>query len=407
MAKLKLGVFGGGRGSAFIDIVNDCGGEVVAICDKNENTLNHWKSKCPSIACYNNFDDFIEHEGLEAVLLSNYFHQHAPFAVRCLEKGIHVLSECASNCTMGEGVALCRAVEKSGAIYSLLENYPQMCANQELERLYKGGTLGELAYAEGEYVHTLSPEEKNSLAPGELHWRNWTPRSYYITHSLAPLMQMTDAMPVRVTGMASFNPTHLKGTAFRSGDSGAIMLCQTDTGAVMRVTGCAGFEPHGNWYRLSCTKGSAETVRGDEESVRLCYSHWAPPPSDDVGHWNTYKAQWQSHGDLAAKGGHGGGDFWVIFNFFNAIRENKQPYWDVYRATAMASVAILGWRSILEGSKPYDIPDFRKEEDRVKYENDFLSPFPDENGNVDIPCSSRPYAPSEEDLAAAHKQWGF
>jgi hypothetical protein len=41
----------------------------------------------------------------------------------------------------------------------------------------------------------------------------------------------------------------------------------------------------------------------------------------------------------------------------------------------MASVAILGHRSLLENGTPYDIPDFHNEEDRKKYENDTLSPF--------------------------------
>ena len=56
---------------------------------------------------------------------------------------------------------------------------------------------------------------------------------------------------------------------------------------------------------------------------------------------------------------------------------------------------------MLEGGMPYDIPDFRKEEDRIKYENDDLSPYPPvepeipESGEyvVDIPCSSKPYTP--------------
>lgn len=405
--KIKFGVFGGsGRGSSFINTIKICGGEIVAMCDKYDEARNSWKEQLPDIVCYENFDDFIEHEGLEAVLLSNYFYEHAPFAIRCLEKGIHVLSECTANGTMGEGVALCRAVEKSDAIYMLAENYPFMCSSLELERLYKGGTLGNLCYAEGEYVHPVPASEKNRLAPGIYHWRNWLPRSYYITHALAPLMQMTDSMPVRVTAMASFNPGMLTGTGNRTGDSSAIMLLQTDKDAVMRVTGCAGFGTHGNWYRLACEKGSAESVRGDEGKVRLCYNDWCKP--NEAAHLSQiYKAEWESHGDLAEQSGHGGGDFWVIQKFFDAIRNNEQPYWDVYRATAMASAAILGWRSILEGSKPYDIPDFRKEEDRVKYENDFASPFPDENGNVTMPCCSRPYEPSEEDLAAAKKAWGI
>ncbi|MBE6871467.1 MAG: Gfo/Idh/MocA family oxidoreductase [Ruminococcaceae bacterium] len=405
--KIKLGVFGGsGRGASFIKIIQNCGGEIVAMCDKYEGARNSWKESIPDITCYDNFDAFIEHEGLEAVLLSNYFYEHAPFAIRCLEKGIHVLSECTANGTMADGVALCRAVEKSDAIYMLAENYPFMCANLELERLYKGGTLGNLCYAEGEYVHPVSPKEKNGLAPGIYHWRNWIPRSYYITHALAPLMQMTDAMPTRVTAMAAFNPDLLPGTAIRTGDSAAIMLLQTDKDAIMRVTGCAGFAPHGNWYRLSCVKGSAEVVRGDEGSVRLCYNHWSKP-EEDTPTSQIYKAEWKDLGELAEKAGHGGGDFWVIHNFFESIRKNQQPYWNVYRATAMASAAILGWRSILEGGKPYDIPDFSKEEDRVKYENDNASPFPDENGNVTLPCSSKPFAPTEADIAAAKKDWGI
>ena len=51
------------------------------------------------------------------------------------------------------------------------------------------------------------------------------------------------------------------------------------------------------------------------------------------------------------------------------------------------------------------MPDFRCEEDRKKYENDNISPYPDENYNVMIPCSSQPYAPTEEDLASARGYW--
>ena len=64
----------------------------------------------------------------------------------------------------------------------------------------------------------------------------------------------------------------------------------------------------------------------------------------------------------------------------------------------MASVAILGHRSLLEMGVPYDIPDFRKEEDRAKWEKDTLSPFPGRDGSAPtIPCCSRPdYKPKEE-----------
>ena len=81
--------------------------------------------------------------------------------------------------------------------------------------------------------------------------------------------------------------------------------------------------------------------------------------------------------------------------FLTCLREGKTPFFDVYKATAMSAVGILAHRSVLNGGSPYDIPDFRLEEDRLKYENDTLSPFPDENGVRTLPCCSNPdYAPS-------------
>ena len=74
---------------------------------------------------------------------------------------------------------------------------------------------------------------------------------------------------------------------------------------------------------------------------------------------------------------------------------------DEYFSTTMASVAMLSHRSMLEGGVPYDIPDFHKEEDRVKYENDRLSPFFGGDGSEPtIACEShknpRTYEESEE-----------
>jgi hypothetical protein len=61
--------------------------------------------------------------------------------------------------------------------------------------------------------------------------------------------------------------------------------------------------------------------------------------------------------------------------------------------------------SMLEGGAPYDIPDFRKEEERVKYENDRATPFYGTDGSApSIPCCSKnDYAPTEGQLALYHR----
>ena len=65
----------------------------------------------------------------------------------------------------------------------------------------------------------------------------------------------------------------------------------------------------------------------------------------------------------------------------------------------MSSVAILAHRSALEGGKPYDIPDFTKEEDRKLYENDTLSPFYSDDKEPTLPCCLKTdFKPSEKQL---------
>ena len=208
MQKLKIGIFGLRRGLDYLEAVQMNGFEVTAVCDADETRLAEAKKRLPGAALYTDPESFLGHP-MDAVFLANFFHQHAPWAVRFLEKGVHVLSECASNATMAQGVRLARAAEKSGAVYMLAENYPFMLFNREMKRVYEGGTLGRALYAEGEYNHPFdiyNEDNVRALRTYTSHWRNWLPRTYYITHSLAPLMYATGAFPMRVSALPVFAP---------------------------------------------------------------------------------------------------------------------------------------------------------------------------------------------------------
>lgn len=400
MKKIRLGIFGLGRGSGFAEPIIVNGGEVVALCDRDENKMAEAAENLENKpAMYTDFDKFIEHD-MDAVFLSNCFHEHAPFAIRCLEKGLNVLSECTSNITMAEGVALVRAAEKSKGIYMLAENYPFMLFNQEMKKVYQGGTLGKVLFAEGEYNHPFNMDNKNdhkSLRPYPEHWRNYLPRTYYITHSLAPLMYTTGSVPKRVSAMpvfAPFDEFSICGTFV--GDRAAIITTLNDDDSVFRVTGCAAFGAHENSYRICGTKGQIENLRGQGSTVCLRYNDWEVP--ENMQRESTYEPEWNAEDkDAIERAGHGGGDFYVIKEFFDCIRENRKPYMDEYFATTCASVAILSHRSMLEKGVPYDIPDFHKEDDRKKYENDTLSPFFSKDGKEpDLPCCSNPdYKPTD------------
>ncbi len=399
MEKIRIGIFGLGRGGSFYKSITACGGEVVALCDANTEKLKQAKEHCPSADCFESFDEFIERP-MDAVLLANYFTDHARFAVRCLEKNINVLSECTSNATMADGVALVRAAEKSKAIYMLAENYPFMKFNQEIKRVCDGGTLGKIMYAEGEYNHPVDFYDSDTclaLHTTEKHWRNYLPRTYYITHSLAPIMHATGSKPVRVTAMPVFAPLPQDCCFARYvGDTAAIITCLNDDDSVFKVTGCAAFGAHGNSYRVCGENGQIENIRGMGEKIMLRYNSWSIP--EGMQEINCYEPEWQSEDAVEAENaGHGGGDYFVIKKFFNCIRNGEKPDFDVHFATRMASVAILAHRSLLENGVPFDIPDFRVEADRKKYENDTLSPFYGINGEEPSLscCSHKDYAPSQ------------
>lgn len=396
MRNIKIGIFGLFRGSDFLTnvLLND--GIVVAVCDRNEEEVKRFLATLPHgiepPAVYSSFDAFIEHP-MDAVILANHFPEHAPYAVRCLEKNIHVLSECIANGTMAEGVELVRAAQKSQAFYMLSENYPFIKHVQELRRVYQGGTLGKFLYAEGEYAHPSDGNNAKETArynPYPKHWRNYCSATYYISHSLAPLMYTTGAFPVRVTAMGIFSPyEEYEINASVNGDRAAVVTCLNDDDSVYKVTGCANWPGKDNSYRFIGTRGKVESLRGTDGQINLHYSAWCIP--EGLQEKQTYPPQWpEDIRVFAEKAGHGGGDYFVVKEFFHCIRTNTKPIMDEYFATTCASVGILAHRSMLERGVPYDIPDFHKEEDLARYENDRLSPFYAYDQEPTLPSCSRP-----------------
>ena len=405
MEKIRVGVFGVGRGMDLAKNFMLLNAEIVAICDNHkERREAAMRQLDKSVAAYENFDDFIEHP-MDAVILANNFYQHAPYAIKCFEKNIHVFCECTSNGTMAEGVELVRAFEKSKSIYMLAENYPQMLFNREMKRIANTGSLGKILYAEGEYNHPGNPWDTKftktyCFYPN--HWRHFLPATYYITHSLGPVMHITGATPKKVSAFAIYAPSDEEvPNASHSADRAANITTLNDDGSVFRVTGCASFGAHHNSYRVCGTKGQIENLRGFDDRVMLRYNKWDTPEGEESE--QMYKPSWHDKDEsIIRKSGHGGGDYLTVRMFLECIEKGKQPPhpFDIYSATVMSSVALLGHRSVLEGGKTYDIPDFRKEEDRKLYENDNLTPFWGDDGSAPtIACCSNPnHKPTEKQM---------
>ncbi len=371
---IKVGVIGVGRGMSLAKGASHTGMELVAICDTWEEKLKKAGVEL-NVATYTDYDKFLSHD-MDAVILANYFNEHAPFAIKALQAGKHVMSETSCNSTLAEGVELCRAVEKSGKIYMLAENYPYTAFNQEMRRIYRLGEIGEVTYAEGEYNHPMSGDDRMRISAGENHWRSWMPPTYYCTHALAPLVYITDTMPVKVNGLSIACPK-VDDMTMRIADPGMVILCRMDNGAVFRIFGLL-LPGHSNWYRVHGDRGAMEITRGPgyfgPGMVRIWHEEWDLSPGETAE--KVYTPDFPEYAEEAKKAGHGGGDFWTNYHFCNAIRSGQQPFLDVYKGVAMSSVGILAWKSALSDGTPFNVPDFKNESERKKFENDDWSPFP-------------------------------
>ena len=385
--KLKVGIFGARRGCSYAQAVSLSGiAYVSAVCDMDTKKYDDIrKFCCNDTKFFTDFDEFID-SGMDIVILANFFHKHAEFAIKSLKKGIHVLSETLPATTMKECVELCEAFENSDCKYMLAENYAYYVSAVEMKKVYSSGRLGKVIYAEGEYVHPMSVEDYRDVTPYSNHWRAMMPSCYYLSHSLAPLMYITESAPVSVNAQAIYSDEiKLEQKDEPKKDAAAIMLCRTNTGAIFRITGWAKFATRGDWYRIACSDGEVESVRGNVFDVRLCLNEWTLKDGEEKE--KIYPAQWESDSNKAAVTGHDGSDFFVTKDFLECVKENRKPFFDVYKSCAMAATGILAWRSCIEHGKEFNIPDFKNKAERAAWKDDNLSPFPDENGKASLPCT--------------------
>lgn len=388
--KLKIGVLGAHRGMTMIrQLLDHPDAELVAICDKYEPVFDKVRAETEKYAVkvelYTDFENFVKHD-MDAVVLANYATEHAPFAIRLLNMGKHVLSEVLPCETIAQAVELIEAVEKSGKIYAYAENYCYMAATFEMWRRYDLGVLGDFMYGEGEYVHDCG-----SIWPGitygeEEHWRNRMYSTFYCTHSIGPIVAITGKRPVKVSGFETIPAEWMRKLGSKSSCTGAVEMVTFEDGTLMKsLHGSLKREPGSTNYVLYGTKGMMESNRWEYEKVAsyiegkyLCQGelmHYAP---------EKFIAK-----ELASKEqGHAGSDFYPTHFFIEKIlgREEGLKYSiDVYQAVDMALCGIMGYRSILAGGQPMDIPDLRLPDVRDKFRNDTACTTPNVAGDQLLP----------------------
>lgn len=360
--RIKLGIWGLGRGGSFVACAKDLNIDVVAGCDFSPYIREKFAKAHPEVAITDNEDEFLKMD-IDAVLVATWFPYHADHCIKALNAGKHVMCEVTSFMKPSDGVRLVEAVEKSGKVYNLLENYPFAKQNMYARKLWQDGLFGDFVYAEYDYNHDCRTLQYTYVdcAPlengWELHnWRSWLNGHYYNTHSLGPVMQITGLRPVEVSAMPC--TVSQPGALLPGGPS--VSMIRMSNGGIMR------------------------NLMGNMSHDTHTRKIWGTKAAFDFSEWYSFiylgangrcsgyevKPEWPELGDIAEKTGHGGGDFWELYYFARQILTGEKAPWDIYSSCDVCLAGIMSVRSQQQGGIPVEVPDFRDPAVREKYRHD-------------------------------------
>jgi predicted dehydrogenase len=264
-----------------------------------------------------------------------------------------------------------------------------------VRHMVDGGVFGTVTYAEGAYIHDCRPLMFD--AQDRLTWRGelarGEPCNHYPTHSLGPVAQWLGTtsgggrQPVdRLSELACFvtpdvarrlyvverygegHPAAQPGF-FRRGDSGCTLIrTERDKVAYIRVDSSSPRPHNMTHYVLQGTQASYLSPRYGGEDPLLWITGRSPGARIGTERWESlwnYSAEyehprWQERGAIAREAGHGGGDYFIIEDFVDAMLHGTPPAVDVYDAVTWSSVFPLSMQSVERGGQPIAIPDFRK-----------------------------------------------
>jgi len=406
MGKIKIGVFGAHRGMTMVySVLHSKDAELVAVCDKFQPALDNCKKAAEdvgmtNVAYYNNFEDFYNHD-MDAVVLANYANEHVPFAIRLLDSGRHVMTECLTCATMKEAVELIEAVERSGKIYTYSENYCYTPVRWEMRERYRRGDIGDLIYAEGEYVHDCSSIYP-SITYGERdHWRNQCYSTFYCTHSIGPILTMTGLHPVKVSGFEGPNKPYMWNLGSLTPCAGIVMMTLNNGAVVKSLHGNLKHSAHSH-YQLNGERGALRDI-GDGQ----LQTYIEGENENGRGKHETYKP---SHViPEAEESGHGGGDFYTTHYFIRSILGDevaRERAIDVYTAVDMCIPGILAYKSIVNGNCSIDVPNLRNPAERDAYRNDTFCTFPAIAGDQYVPNNIQPHEPIPDSVyEEVYRRW--
>jgi len=368
---LKVALVGAvGRGGSFRTALEVNAARIHAVCDVRADALDQCRRQMGADEAYADYDEMLEKSDLDAVVIGTPMQFHVPQAIAALQRGLHVLCEVPAGVSVDECRALVAACAAADAVYMMAENYTYMKPNVVVRELARQGLFGQTYYAEGEYLHEL--KQMNEDTPWRRRWQTGIDGVTYGTHSLGPILQwMAGDRVARVCCAGSGH--HYKdprGEDYHQDT--AVMLCKTVRDALIKIrVDMVSDRPHAMAnYQLQGTDGAYESSRqgpGDRHKIWLRAlgreMRWLDLDTlmgtDDFAE-RYLPESWRRPPAEALRAGHGGGDYFEVFDFVSAIRAAAPCPVGIHEAMDMTLPGLISQQSIARGGGWLEVPDSRQ-----------------------------------------------
>ncbi len=369
-SEVLVGVIGAaGRGGSFREVLEGCGAKVRAVCDVRETELEAWRQRFGAEEKYTSVEEMLDHSQLDAVVVGTPMHFHVPQSIAALQCGIHVLCEVTAGVSVEECQHLTLVARDSQAKYMLAENYLYTRPNMMISQMVHKGLFGKIYYAEAEYLHDV--RDLCELTPWRLKWQTGIEGITYCTHSLGPILQWLPGDRITRVCCANTGSHFLDPRGHPYAQDSATMLCKTAHGVLIKIrVDLVSPRPHAmSNFQLQGTKGVYESSRGgpvDRGKI------WFEELSQEVL-WHDLEElaevedlaaryvpdAWRRPSEVARRSGHSGGDYLVIKDFLDSIRNDTPCPIGIHEAMDMTLPGLISQQSILKRGDWMDVPDSR------------------------------------------------
>jgi predicted dehydrogenase len=396
---VRLGFVGiGGRGSYHLSVALGMEGvEVPAICEIKPERLyqaKRWIEETgqPTPKLYDrgptDFKRLCEEEKLDAVICATSWEWHAPICLAAMRNDKHAVSEVPIILRIDEAWELVETYEKTGkwATLALEQAMLEGADGLTVLNMVQQGVFGEILHAESGYVHDLRFVKNN---PAEEPWRlgfDVTQNgNLYPDHPMNKIMAYENinhgdrldhlvSMSSKATMLHDYAALNYgKDSAqaqmtFKQGDVNATLI-RTVNGRLITLNYDTNTPHPRELLKIQGTKGvyvSGSALEGPKiylEGQSPVEHQWEPAEKYLEQYKHPLLKNYNPAPRKTALRGHGGSGTktpltWHLL--IKALRENTNPYFDVYDSVTSSVIVPLTAQSIASGSKTVDVPDFTK-----------------------------------------------